>query len=520
MVRYLAVCLAVIAYCGTAWAQSSAAQTANPEERMGADTDSITVTFNGVGHKIDFHEGDEGEALYQGDIILGPIAALRNADGVALQDLGSEILFGLAIRNKETRWPNGEVRYRISKTLKDPGRVQAAIAAWGAATPIRFKEISSATGNFVEFVPGTGCSSAVGMVGGRQVVRLEDDCSVGNAIHEIGHALGLHHEQARDDRNQHIVVYGSNIVKGAEGNFASDPTNFEDIGKYCFGSITHYGNYAFSKQPGILKTIETIPPGQPIGQRDQLAVCDIETIDRIYGLTADQPVASSFVGDLELIPPGCKESSKCFLKNDITFTDIRGVGWRAGRWIPGSSETIETGTTDGASIPSWAQPIIGEPFKDEYLKAAVVHDHYCYKENHVRTWRETHRMFYDALLALHVPELKAKLMYAAVYLGGPRWTKLVPGDSCGPQCVYDSVKGRSTVSKNGADLILFRKARYEDPGFGAEFETIQKKLEVDPTVSLTEIEDMVVRIHPNDAFYETGGEHELSSPNDAILSAQ
>ncbi|MDR6668780.1 M12 family metallopeptidase [Rhizobium sp. 1399] len=520
MNRILAALAMALIGWGACHAQSANEQAARPEEGGSQDTDTISLTVGGIGYRISFHEGDEGEALYQGDIILGPIEKLRDSDNVALQDLGSEILFGLAIRNKDTRWPNGEVLYRINKDLPAPGRVQSAIAAWEAATPIRFKQITTAKGNFVDFVAGGGCSSAVGMVGGRQVVRLANDCTVGNTIHEIGHVLGLHHEQARGDRNQHVIVYGNNIIDGAEGNFETDPTTYKDIGTYCYDSITHYGKYAFSKNPGVLKTIETVPANLPIGQRVKLAPCDIETISKIYGLAADDPASPVFEGELELIPDGCKEQGECFLKNDLTFTDARGVRWRAGKWIPGSPESIETGKTDGASIPDWARFIVGEPFNDEYLKAAVIHDHYCYKENHVRSWRETHRMFYNAMISLNVPDPKAKLMYAAVYLGGPRWTRLVPGESCGPLCLYDAVKGLSTVNKVGSDLVLVEKDRYNDVTFKKDLETIQARLEADPTVSLSQIEDMVIRIRPDDSFDRAGGEHEVLGPSDVILFGQ
>jgi len=34
--------------------------------------------------------------------------------------------------------------------------------------------------------------------------------------------------------------------------------------------------------------------------------------------------------------------------------------------------------TDGMSIPKWLQPIIGEPFEGNTLRAAIVHDYLCH----------------------------------------------------------------------------------------------------------------------------------------------
>ena len=49
----------------------------------------------------------------------------------------------------------------------------------------------SGQSNYIYFTPGSGCSSYVGMVGGKQNITLADACSTGNTIHEIGHAIGL-----------------------------------------------------------------------------------------------------------------------------------------------------------------------------------------------------------------------------------------------------------------------------------------------------------------------------------------
>lgn len=101
----------------------------------------------------------------------------------------------------------------------------------------------------------------------------------------------------------------------------------------------------------------------------------------------------------------------------LQFTDGVGQDW----------EAPETTLTDGASIPPLFVPIIGFPREPEFEKAAALHDAYCGIGNedgpvyHGKTWQEVHRLLYDALVADGTSTLKAKIMFAAVWLGGPRW---------------------------------------------------------------------------------------------------
>ena len=101
----------------------------------------------------------------------------------------------------------------------------------------------------------------------------------------------------------------------------------------------------------------------------------------------------------------------------LTFVGRDGVEWKAPK------NTL----TDGASIPEILVPVIGNPTADEFLEAGILHDAYSgfgnealdtYKSRH---WEDVHRMFYDALIVDGVPVQKAKIMFAAVYLAGPRW---------------------------------------------------------------------------------------------------
>lgn len=104
--------------------------------------------------------------------------------------------------------------------------------------------------------------------------------------------------------------------------------------------------------------------------------------------------------------------------NELQFVDSGKKAW-----------TAPKGTlTDGASIPRVFVPMVGSPTSREFVNAAAIHDAYCGAGNdslvqyHSESWQNVHRMFYDALRVGGTPSQKAKIMYSAVYLGGPRWT--------------------------------------------------------------------------------------------------
>ena len=113
-----------------------------------------------------------------------------------------------------------------------------------------------------------------------------------------------------------------------------------------------------------------------------------------------------FVGQLTLQPDA--NGRTMTLMEPFGFIDIHGRDWP----VPAGSRT------DGASIPSviW---FYYAPFTGNHRIAAVIHDFYC--EQKSRSWRDTHRVFYDAMRAAGVSETDAKVMYSAVYYFGPRW---------------------------------------------------------------------------------------------------
>ena len=62
------------------------------------------------------------------------------------------------------------------------------------------------------------------------------------AAHEIGHALGMHHEHARPDRDDHVTVDFNNIEPDKEGNFVQTSISAVTCARtpYDLGSIMHY----------------------------------------------------------------------------------------------------------------------------------------------------------------------------------------------------------------------------------------------------------------------------------------
>lgn len=86
-------------------------------------------------------------------------------------------------------------------------------------------------------------------------------------------------------------------------------------------------------------------------------------------------------------------------------------------------EVPKDAIVDGASIPRALWTLIGGPFEGRYRNASIIHDWYC--DLRSRPWKKVHRMFFDAMITSSVPASKARLLYAGVYLGGPRWSKTV-----------------------------------------------------------------------------------------------
>ncbi|MEO2063012.1 MAG: M12 family metallopeptidase [Christiangramia sp.] len=239
-------------------------------------------------------ENVNGKHVYQGDILL-PKGKVSKSPVQLVYEKG-EAPTEKSTGRTSHYWPENTVYYEVDGSLGNSDRVYDAIRHWESNTNVQFVKRSGQS-NYVYFTPGSGCSSYIGMIGGKQDITLADACTTGNVIHEIGHSLGLWHEQSRADRDSYITIHFDNIKSGREYNFEtyvdSGYDGDEFTSKLDFGSIMMYSAYAFSAngEPTITKKDGSLYSAQ----RSALSSGDIQGINSMYGTSSSGGTETNYI---------------------------------------------------------------------------------------------------------------------------------------------------------------------------------------------------------------------------------
>ena len=118
----------------------------------------------------------------------------------------------------------------------------------------------------------------------------QPECAtVSKIMHQIGHAIGLWHEQNRPDRDEYVKIKLENVKEGKEGDFRKRTWDMVDTNglQYDYASIMHSPRKKFSKNRKftIVVTNQEVYEEQcrpNLGKAVKLSDGDITVINRLY----------------------------------------------------------------------------------------------------------------------------------------------------------------------------------------------------------------------------------------------
>src|SRR5580698_9043655 len=181
-----------------------------------------------------------GKAIFQGDIVLEKVMPIDP----------QRVTLSIGIDYAQYLWPKVgnqvQIPYVIAAGSGDVTNLNAAIAQFNSTfSNIQFVALNGQT-DYVSFYFDPNnfsgeCEAIVGRAGGEQQVGGSGACTVATILHEMGHTVGLWHEQSRPDRNAYVAVNYNNLIKGSIGNFNQIFDNEQMFGTYFdYASIMGY----------------------------------------------------------------------------------------------------------------------------------------------------------------------------------------------------------------------------------------------------------------------------------------
>lgn len=259
---------------------------------------------------------------------------------------GELVQKGVSRQGRNFQWPGGVVPFRFgtynniaddgtlsgSLSTTQRGVIEDALDELMALVPgLTFRPRVASDANFITFNLSSVCSSSIGRapgdselgnaaLPGEQIIRLSAGCvNRGVVQHEVAHALGVHHEQTRKDRDSFVRVNWGNVqgcpnnatsaadCDGCPGNpqacgctqaqvnnntcrrahnFGTDNARSNLFG-YDYESVMHYGVREFAKSGAgdsltVLKNDPQTGAPYAVGQRSRVSNTDVAVLRALY----------------------------------------------------------------------------------------------------------------------------------------------------------------------------------------------------------------------------------------------
>jgi Astacin (Peptidase family M12A)/Abnormal spindle-like microcephaly-assoc'd, ASPM-SPD-2-Hydin len=245
---------------------------------------------------------NKGKAVYQGDILLDHVE--QSPNGPQAQSFG--------IAYSEYMWPLVgsvyQIPYTIDPSSGDMTNLNTAISTFNSTFSglIQLVPYTSQT-NYIDFDFNADDTSGVceayeGMIGGEQVVGGSGTCTVATILHEMGHTVGVWHEQSRPDRDTYVTVNYGAVIKASRSFFDPISDDQQELTPYDYASVMEYPAYSFSRNGE--PCIESIPAGIPLSNPNGYSAADIDGIERLYGAIPTQVTVTSNPPGLQVVVDG------------------------------------------------------------------------------------------------------------------------------------------------------------------------------------------------------------------------
>ncbi len=341
--------LAVFLTVSAVWGEAR-----QPELRTGYWR-GMRITYEWVAGK-----NGHGKAVYQGDILLDHLE--QSPNGPHPQSMG--------VAYSSYLWPAVDglvsIPYTIDPASGDLTNLNAAITSFNNTFTglIQLVPYTNQTDyiNF-DFDPNNGsgsCEAYEGRVGGEQTVGGSGTCTVATILHEMGHTVGVWHEQTRPDRDTYVNVNYGAIIKASRSNFDQFLDNDQELTPYDYASVMEYPAFSFSRNGE--PCIESIPAGMPLSNPNGYSAGDVDGIDRLYGAIPTQVTVTSNPPGLQVIVDGntittpqtyawtLNSTHNLSVPSAAQTLSSTGVSYIYGRWNDSTVETHTITVTPGNNL--------------------------------------------------------------------------------------------------------------------------------------------------------------------------